>query len=786
MENLVSRFGIVFKLVFLAVLVFSCTLEEPLPFFSDEIPSGALVEKISLDVDEPESLTSGTKSSYTNEDLKRISSMNIFVYYEGKLLKEYSRFFSDAKDIYMTFPPDKDGFDVYMLGNTGQVVPPENEEDLVDLQYVVDDYEEFRTKGFPVANSFIGYVKGSQTRFVVKRLVGQYSLSFENVSEIAEYTVRDLTFYNCARDVYPFGNGQPATMFFCDGDVALPGDHLSAEDVETINAGGSVDLYFLENLQGVLLPTNTDPKLKVPDSVGESAKKCTYIRATVDIRTPAGQYTNGAYRFYCGSDATSDFNIRRNTRYTAKLNFNQDMVNEEKWRIEVDEPEEIGEFIFDKPYATVIYGVEDMVYITPVSGNHADLEYYIEYDPSSEVSSDYIQYELVDTYQYLNHEKVLCKGIHITSLLKVDGNGTYKLDDDLTKDGFKIARLLVKSVDSYNHETIKVSPLEIRVYNKRFPIKVTCNSKATIVNMQMNNPLNLSFDVYTTNRKTMERDHTMHYHNCLYRVRGKYYTLSELMGLEWTGDFVYGSMVSSKNNSLFSIGNSPTIKNVDLTIKPVYDKNVSYYFGMDELNTKIIEEVVLLYPKFVNGAKLLEPGPNNIDAYFSPFNIYTLGKSKTMYGDKTIFPDGVIASAENQTVSVRRYVNGNPNMGFQLEINAYANNYGREYNYFTPSSYKYGIAPFDIVNCSFRIENLIIYNNDPTSLTGSNHQKERGFDMYATAPGSDMYDGTSRIYHCYYKTENIYQAFGNIHRWYSGHGYNYSDYFLTVNGMMVF
>lgn len=848
MKTLYSKSMFFLTAVIMMAVAASCSLEEPLPCISDEIPEGAVIERISLEVDVPESLTPETKSSYSVEDVRRISNLNIFVYHDGRLLDGYSRYFADAKDVYMTFPPDKDGFDVYMFGNVGQVSAPAEESDIVNLQYVVDSYDDFRTEGFPVANSYMGYTKGSQTRFLVKRLVGQYSLSFENVSDIAEYTVKDLVFYNCARDIYPFGNGQAATMFFRDGDVPLPGDHLSAEDVETINTGGSVDLYFLENLQGVLLPTNTDPKNKVPDSVGESGKKCTYIRATVDIRTPAGQYTNGAYRFYCGSDATSDFSIRRNTRYTAKLNFNQDMVCEEEWRIEVDEPEEIGEFIFDKPYAAVIENVEDMVYITPVSGNHAELEYFIEYDASSEVPESYIQYELVDTYRFVksgsHYVKVPCKGIHITTTYPV--NGTYGLNEDLLDEEnpkYKTGRLLVKSVDSYNNNSIKTTPLTVRVYDKMFPIGIK-SSDGLSVRMYFNNPLGLGFKVETRWGKRvggnlMPSTYVMRYQNAIYRFGDVYVDYDGLYHEYDETDYL---CVSSSLSYRMSTKNFYD-KCISMYIYPVNLSTVNNIIGYkgDLTNTCTevnADEVILLYPRFIDKTYFLSDGSiddgindsGSVDnrchyaCGFEPLRAYTAGKAYDSrykeYFDMSdsylrFFPDFDFVYDDSVDNKLRLCYTTNgvtyseiPTGKYDISSSGYCS-YGfnvwnvalfgtKESNYNASRIFVTGCnrgsylgdcnnphrsksIPFYIKNGGMMINSLEVYNTDPVKFKDITH---RGVVVGCCAPGRDLNTSDSGALVFNALSVNLKQAGRHYNRWKDGElsGYTYDGIFLKING----
>lgn len=325
-----------FIILFTAVLALaSCALEEMETVYID--PNAESFD-ITVGVDDPETIGPHTKSSFTDAELSRISDINILIYHEGVFLKDYSKYITDLSSIKLTLPGGKDGFNIYLVGNVGEVDAPESESDIDELQYVVSSYNDFREKGFPVANVYRNYAKGSQTNLKVKRLVGQYNVKIDASATNAEYTVKDLRMINCALDVYPFATDKKATVF-ADDILTNTGDILTEKDIEMLNAGETVSLYFIENLQGVLLPDNTDRRNKIPSEIGQVAEYCTYIEITADIKTKSAQYTNGKYRYYLGQDETTDFSIRRNTVYNASLDFTQNMVSEEEWRIEVDQPE---------------------------------------------------------------------------------------------------------------------------------------------------------------------------------------------------------------------------------------------------------------------------------------------------------------------------------------------------------------------------------------------------------------------------------------------------------------
>ena len=322
---------------------------------------------ITVGVESPECV-GGVRSSFDDDVLTRITDLNLFVYHDGRLLRDCCRYYTDMSSLMMSLPYEKNGFNIYIVGNMGRVEAPECEGDMSLLSFVIESYDDLRVQGFPLAEKFIGYRKGEPAHFALKRLVGQYDIRMRTSADDAVYIVKDVRVLNCAKDVYPFGSDTKATVFTGAGPEgeAECGDYLTESDVEKLNSGETVPLYFLENLQGVLLPDNTDRRQKVPSSL-ELVEKgiadhCTYIEITADISTPAAKYTDGKYRFYLGQDQYTDFSIKRNTLYDVTLDFTQNMVSEEDWRIEVGYPE-VVDVLFSKREAVVGPYANDTIYV---------------------------------------------------------------------------------------------------------------------------------------------------------------------------------------------------------------------------------------------------------------------------------------------------------------------------------------------------------------------------------------------------------------------------------------
>lgn len=442
-----------------AVVLASCSNYEPLEIVTDPYKDGSY--SITVEVDEPELIGpgSGTRSSYSEAQLTKISDLNIFVYHQGRLLSDYCNYVTDLSSVKLTLPADKDGFNIYLVGNVGRMNPPESESEVRGLKYVASSYSDFLTKGFPVANIYENYTKGSQHNLKVKRLIGQYNITLAPSATEAKYTVTGLQIYSPAFDVYPFSYDTKATVFGFSLNERM-GDCLTSSDLEKLNSGGTVPLYFIENLQGVLLPGNTDRTKKIPSQISASANFCTYIELTVDVQTASAKYKNGKYRFYLGADETTDFNIRRNTVYNATIDFTQNMVFEEEWRIDHGTPD-VGEYVLDRDYAMVVKGAEDMLFLDMLDSNGNPVDFDVITPSSGNVN---VMRQMIMNHPF--HGDAI--GLRFTSNVPIDG--LYPFDTEPT---YISETVTLQSKELFNGEPVCKKDIEVRIYHKLFPLHIS-------------------------------------------------------------------------------------------------------------------------------------------------------------------------------------------------------------------------------------------------------------------------------------------------------------------------
>ena len=122
-------------------------------------------------------------------------------------------------------------------------------------------------------------------------------------------------------------------------DVLSESDH--DPDMSASNASVTrFSFYVPENMQGTLLPGNTDSRRKTRDELlrqGLSAKEpfLTYVEFVGSLDPAAGGYgADVTYRFYLGADNCSNFDLARNREYEIALSFRVGSLFDPDWKVE--------------------------------------------------------------------------------------------------------------------------------------------------------------------------------------------------------------------------------------------------------------------------------------------------------------------------------------------------------------------------------------------------------------------------------------------------------------------
>ena len=306
----------------------------------------------------------GTKSAMIPNvaELEKITDLNYYVFdTEGNFVSQ--TFYSgNIEDFYVKVPDYKKTYRVYFFTNVGKYeIPTTTKADDMGTAVHLDfgTYANYtsliHSKGFPAALYIPEYSIYTTSDIHVKRLVQTLKLKVNTDGlSVSSLVINNIRIRQAARDIFPFTDSKLTVKFTEDlGDGDLGADFLSESDIETIASSGKdaeVFLYVLENMRGNLIPGNSSWKNKTPANINnpQEAALATYIDIEATVVTPTVTYNNVKYRAYLGN-SPENFDVKRSTIFTLENSFTNDMIQEEEWRIEAEDPTITGELKFMKP-----------------------------------------------------------------------------------------------------------------------------------------------------------------------------------------------------------------------------------------------------------------------------------------------------------------------------------------------------------------------------------------------------------------------------------------------------
>ena len=113
---------------------------------------------------------------------------------------------------------------------------------------------------------------------------------------------------------------------------SVDGETRSGISREGLQQG--IAFYQYENMQGTLQPENGDCTKKVWPQESIYSRICSYVEMEASYSSPRKK-GEILYRFYLGSDMTSNYDVVRNTSQTVTVNFRGDgAVDENTWRVD--------------------------------------------------------------------------------------------------------------------------------------------------------------------------------------------------------------------------------------------------------------------------------------------------------------------------------------------------------------------------------------------------------------------------------------------------------------------
>lgn len=259
-------------------------------------------------------------------DDSAINSVNIFAYHDGTLEGEL---YSDGASVDgMSLAAGKT-YIFYTLVNVGNLSAPLKESEIRTYRHISRGSADYESCGIPMSSVDSCLIDGNKrtVNIVVDRLVAKVGFRLET-DNVAGMEVTSVKLCNVPADIAPFTEASAS-------EGSVPGPAAAPSDIKDINSGGTALFYMLENCQGVLLPDNDDEWQKVPSNLPEAkAELCTYMEVEANLDGSSGLEGRVLYRFYLGQDATSDFNIYRNTENVVTLVATMDGFERISWRID--------------------------------------------------------------------------------------------------------------------------------------------------------------------------------------------------------------------------------------------------------------------------------------------------------------------------------------------------------------------------------------------------------------------------------------------------------------------
>lgn len=228
-------------------------------------------------------------------------------------------------------------YNVYVTANMGRFNAPVNESEIGNAFHSINIFYDMR-QALPMCWKGEADIKAGDDNTVyasLSRLVSKIEFRVETgVLEGLEITSARLC--QGAGRVRPFMEGGSRILA---QNESVNGDYATLADITRLNAGQSICFYATENCQGMLLPDNSDPWTKVPDSIGDKADLCTYVEVKGRWNETADYEGIVTYRFYLGEDATRSFDVRRNSTHELTLYLEEESFDKISWKIDASQME---------------------------------------------------------------------------------------------------------------------------------------------------------------------------------------------------------------------------------------------------------------------------------------------------------------------------------------------------------------------------------------------------------------------------------------------------------------
>lgn len=272
-----------------------------------------------------------TKSSYTASE-SGISNLCLFVF-NASGTRVFGQYYTSTTGISFSLPAGTYTFQA--VANMGDITSSVTSRSAYD-SYLYTFTNASLSKAFPMSGGGSKTISASSSSVSISlvRLVAKYSLriSKDGIRK-GSLSVNSVTLKNIAGTVKPSGPyGVTASS-----QLIASGDSSSSSDVSALNSGGLTVFYVPENMQGTE-SSITASRDKVPEHNYSSVRSglCTYLEVACSYFNGSDELDDVVYRMYLGANATSSFDIARNTGYAITLAPDSDHIHDGTWKCDSD------------------------------------------------------------------------------------------------------------------------------------------------------------------------------------------------------------------------------------------------------------------------------------------------------------------------------------------------------------------------------------------------------------------------------------------------------------------
>ena len=373
--------------VFLVLVLFTACIRQE---GTSSVPGGHRgTVSVTVGFDIP-ALCYSTRSASVSDE-SAIRDLCLFLYRNGRL--EWNEYRESGAPIVLQLL-EGERYSAYAVANAGRQNAPEREEGI--HTFVLDAGSVLTGGKIPMASgSGVSFTVAPATtngtvpaaneiRIELVRLAAKYHFQVDKSAlQYGSFTVESVRVCQAARTVEAFGPGSAAAT---DGDVC-DGDYASGGDLTQLNQASAISLFLPENRQGTLLPGNADPWRKeyFDPSLSGVAGLCTYLEVKGHYRDHSGGLNaTHTYRMYLGKDATTNFDIVRNTEYTLTLSVSDLGVFRESWKVDRGDVTDTRRLYFDPETVEIASPGEAGTTVVCQPGG---VDYQLEWDSASFASA---------------------------------------------------------------------------------------------------------------------------------------------------------------------------------------------------------------------------------------------------------------------------------------------------------------------------------------------------------------------------------------------------------------